>query len=226
MRMWGMTDIVPTTVPRKRYSKKSGPKESDIDHLMLQLAAEKQLAMEAPSPIRQMGNNIYFFAEIMPDTIADLLMTLKALEADLLKQQIELGLDTPAPIHLHINSGGGDSFSGFAAANAIQRCRVPVHTHVCGYAASSATLLIMAGAKRTIQPHAFMLIHQLSSEFWGNFEQMKDQMSNSVLIMGNIGKFYTARSKLTQEQLEEILKKDLLFDAETCLQYGMIDAIE
>ena len=70
-----------------------------------------------------------------------------------------------------------------------------------------------------------MLIHQLSSFAWGNFEQLKDDMKNCEMLMRMIKSVYKEYTKVPMSKLDEILKHDLWFDAETCLKYGMVDEI-
>ena len=73
--------------------------------------------------------------------------------------------------------------------------------------------------------HSFMLIHQLSSGLWGKYEELKDDMENCNLFMEMIYKIYSEHTKIPRKKLDEILKRDLWFDAETCLKYGLIDEI-
>ena len=73
--------------------------------------------------------------------------------------------------------------------------------------------------------HAFMLIHQLSSACWGTYEEMKDDMKNNDLLMSTIKQIYMEHTKIPKKKLNEILKRDLWWDAKTCLEYGLIDDI-
>ena len=131
----------------------------------------------------------------------------------------------PPPLHLHIHSNGGCIFAGFAAADAILACPLPVHTHVEGGAASAATLFSVMGAHRTIGPNSFILIHQVWSVAWGTYEEQKDHMKNQDLIMGRLKTIYTERTKLTKAKIGQILKHDLWFDAQTALKSGLVDEI-
>ena len=44
-------------------------------------------------------------------------------------------------------------------------------------------------------------------------------------MMKSIKREYEEYTKIPMKKLDEILKHDLMFDAETCLKYGMIDEI-
>ena len=50
-------------------------------------------------------------------------------------------------------------------------------------------------------------------------------MDNCDLFMSIIMDIYTEHTKIPKKKLNEILKRDLWFDAETCLEYGLIDEI-
>ena len=103
--------------------------------------------------------------------------------------------------------------------------RIPVNTIVDGCAASAATLISVVGTRRYITKHSYILIHQLSSIFWGNFEQLKDDMENSHKFMSMIKSIYKQYTKIPMKKLDEILKHDLWFTAEEALSYGLVDEI-
>ena len=70
-----------------------------------------------------------------------------------------------------------------------------------------------------------MLIHQLSGHMWGKYQEMKDDMENSEMLMAKIKKIYRDNCKIPEDVLENILKRDIWWDAETCLRYGLVDEI-
>jgi ATP-dependent protease ClpP protease subunit len=107
----------------------------------------------------------------------------------------------------------------------IIQSKVPINTVVDGCAASAATLMSVVGHRRYITKHSYILIHQLSSIFWGNYEQLKDDMENSDKFMKMIKSIYKEHTKIPMKKLDEILKHDLWFTAEEALQYGLVDEI-
>ena len=70
-----------------------------------------------------------------------------------------------------------------------------------------------------------MLIHQLSGRMWGKYEEIKDDKENSDRFMRMIKDIYKEYTKLPMKKIDEILKHDLWFDADQCLEYGMVDEI-
>ena len=79
--------------------------------------------------------------------------------------------------------------------------------------------------ERYIHEHAFMLIHQLSSGMWGKFEEMKDDMKNNEMLMKKIIGIYEEHTNIPKSKIKDILKRDLWWDAKTCLKYGLVDDI-
>ena len=171
------------------------------------------------------NNRIYYYSEVSRQKILVLNKSLKNLNDNLLNQAQLLGLDNPANIYLHVNSFGGSVFAGLSAVDYIQSCEVPVITVVEGCAASAATLFSVVGTHRQMRSNAFMLIHQLSSGMWGKYEELKDSLDNCDLFMRIIKDIYNEHTKIPKKKLNEILKHDLWFDSETCLEYGLIDEI-
>ena len=171
------------------------------------------------------NNRVYYYSEVSRPKILVLNKSLKNLSDNLINQAQLLSLDDPAQIYLHINSFGGSVFAGLSAVDYIKSSDVPVTTIVEGCAASAATLMSCVGAHRQMRSSAFMLIHQISSGLWGKYEELKDDMENCDLFMRIIKDIYDEHTKIPKKKLREILKHDLWFDAETCLEYGLIDEI-
>lgn len=132
------------------------------------------------------------------------------------------------PLYLHIYSPGGDVHAGLALYDFITEYNktTPVYTIVEGLAASAATIISVAGVKRYITPNSYMLIHQLSTYFGGNFEQIKDEFGNCEKIMKRLKEIYSKRTKLNKSQLTDILKRDINWDANDCKKYGLVDEIK
>jgi ATP-dependent Clp endopeptidase proteolytic subunit ClpP len=132
------------------------------------------------------------------------------------------------PLFLHIYSPGGDVYAGLSLYDFITEYNknTPVYTVVEGVAASAATIISVAGCKRYITPNSYMLIHQLSTYFGGNFEQIKDEFGNCEKIMKQLKDIYSKRTKLTKNQLTDILKRDINWCANDCKKYGLVDEIK
>lgn len=169
-------------------------------------------------------NHIYFYTEVTKSSILELNKNLKSVAADLIHTANILEIPTP-DVKLHINSPGGSLFDGLAAVDVVRKSKAPVHSIIEGMAASAATLISVMAHKRSINKHSYMLIHQLSSGMFGKYEEMIDDMQNNKALMEMVKKIYLDRTKIPAKMLNEILKKDLYFDANQCLKYGLVDDI-
>jgi len=194
--------------------------------IMLHLADEPSMPnMGGPSNgVEIEDNKIFFYCPVGTKEVLELNKVLTRLDSDMQIVGLKLGIQPP-PIELHIHSEGGSVFSGMAAMDYIKRCKTPVHTYVDGSAASAATLMSIAGKKRFIHNNSFMLIHQLSTFVHGKYEEFKDEIRNQELLMDTIKRSYKENSKMSDEQINELLKHDLWLDSKTALEYGLVDEV-
>jgi ATP-dependent Clp endopeptidase proteolytic subunit ClpP len=158
------------------------------------------------------------------ESAAELNKKIGELESKSLTLGNNLDIDSPT-LKLLINSGGGSITAGISSMDTILRCKVPVHTYVDGFCASAATFISVVGKKRYMSRNSYMLIHQLSSNFWGKYSEFEDEKQNLDLMMETIKNVYKEYTKVPMKKINEILKHDLLWDARTCLKYGLIDEI-
>ena len=102
---------------------------------------------------------------------------------------------------------------------------MPIYTIIEGEAASAATLISVVGHKRFINSNAHMLIHQITSGFWGKMMEIEDEFKNLNLYMSKLKSIYENHTNLSEKKLNRILKKDIVWDSDTCLKYGLVDEI-
>mgnify|MGYP005991895103 FL=1 len=170
-------------------------------------------------------NKIYFYSGVTRQDNLALNKLLHSTGHKLANIQQVYRLNESPRVQLHINSYGGSVFAGFSSVDYIRNCPVPVVSVIDGCAASAATIMSVVAEERLMHEHAFMLIHQLSSGMWGKFEAMKDDMKNNELLMKKIIGIYEEHTKIPKVKIKDILKRDLWWDAKTCLKYGLVDDI-
>ena len=169
-------------------------------------------------------NKIYFYAGVNRDSAVELNKKIGELQSKSFSLANNLDIEPPS-IHLFINSGGGSITSGISSMDTILRCKVPVHTYVDGFCASAATFLSVVGEKRFMSRNSYMLIHQLSTNFWGKYSEFEDEKQNLDLMMETIKNVYREYTEVPMKKIDEILKHDLMWDAETCKTLGLVDEI-
>lgn len=171
------------------------------------------------------SNVIYFSDDITPESVERLSKNLDIAAKKILQQKLNFDISFDIPIKLYVNSPGGDVYSGFALHDKIRNMKVPVHFYVEGVCASAATLPMVAATRSFMSKNSFVLIHEISSTQWGNYNALKTEMKNLENMMENIYNIYTSYTNLKREEVVEILKKDELFNAETSLKYGLVKEI-
>ena len=127
--------------------------------------------------------------------------------------------------YLHINSFGGSIFDAMTAIDVILASKIPIYTIIEGATASAGTLISVVGTKRFICPSAYMLIHQLSSEFWGKMNEIEDDYTNLQVLMQRIKNVYKQHTTVPKKQMNEILKHDSWWDSEKCIEFGLVDEL-
>lgn len=191
--------------------------------------------------VNERNNEIHFNAPITTKSMSILVKNLLILENTIMKKtrklkrkfsemdenennMVTINIE-PQPIKLFITSNGGLVHQVFMAIDTITSMKIPVHTICKGMVASAGTLLSLAGKKRFMTEHSYMLIHQVRSGMWGKFAEMKDDYENTKNLMDDIINYYIKKTKMTIEELESQLKQDVSWNAITCLQKGLIDEI-
>jgi ATP-dependent Clp protease protease subunit len=130
-------------------------------------------------------------------------------------------------LYIHITSYGGSLHEAYLAFDIIKRSKITINTIIEGYAASAGTIMSIAGKRRYMTPTSIMLIHQLSTGIGGKFEEIKDDFENSEQDMKRIVSLYLKEcgGKMKKKFIEEQLKHDKWWDANTALKNGLIDEI-
>jgi ATP-dependent Clp protease protease subunit len=107
----------------------------------------------------------------------------------------------------------------------IKNMKVPVYTICSGAVMSAGTILSMAGKKRYITKHTFMMIHELRTGSNGPLSFITDYYNNNTLMDEMMKRYYVTNTKIPMEEIVMILKQDVYWDAETCLLKGLVDEI-
>jgi ATP-dependent protease ClpP protease subunit len=176
--------------------------------------------------VRGNDNTIHFYSDVNTASCAELNRILRETDSKLQQSAVVMNCPGFVPvIHLRINSYGGDLFAGLSTVDVIRSLRSHVYTYVEGAAASAATLISVSGTKRFLGKNSLMLIHQLSSICQGTFEQMQDDQENNNRLMAIIKRIYKEKTKIPMKELDQILKRDIWFTSDICMQYGLVDEI-
>ena len=173
-------------------------------------------------------NHIYYYGGVSTSNCLKLNLAIQDVSRKLSLARIDLGVDN-LKIYLHINSFGGSVFAALSSIDTIINCDYPIVSIIEGAAASAATLMSVVCHERVIRPNAYMLIHQMSSGFWGKMEEIKDEFMNLKKLTKKLKKIYKEHTKLNNKdskvKLNDILKRDLWWDSSECLDNGLVDRV-
>ena len=199
-------------------SKKKEPKSKKEKFGTKKLGEDKSIS------ISSINNHIYFYCSVSKSSALSLNKEIRTVTRDLLTYSRKYGMNPP-PIYLHINSYGGSVFAGLSIIDQIKENAIPIYSVIEGAAASAATMISVCCDKRFIKPNSYMLIHQLSSGFWGKMNEFQDEIANLKELMKVIKKIYIENTKLKSDELDDILKHDLWWNASVCKKKGLVDKI-
>lgn len=129
----------------------------------------------------------------------------------------------PGALTVRINSPGGDVSAGVAMYNMLNEHEGEVTVKVDGIAASIASLIAMAGDKIVMLPGAMMMVHKPWTIAAGN----SDDMTQVVEMLEKTGEsmipIYAARTGLSEERVEELLKAETWMTASDAVELGFAD---
>ena len=175
--------------------------------------------------VKVIGNEILFYGSVDRESALEFVEKFKKLEMELLKKKAELVGYEPQ-IRVHVMSEGGDIFSGLNIMNVLERSRVRVITIAQGSCCSAATFILLGGSERRMGRNAYVLIHQISTEFWGNFQELKNELKSTEKFMKMLKKMYLTKTNIPEKKFKKLMKKDLYLSPDRCLKYKIVDAVE
>jgi len=170
------------------------------------------------------SNHIYFNSDIDTSSAFNLNKELRNMENKLKSTSALLNIE-PLPIYLHLTTNGGSIHSAFSIIDCMNSLTLPIYTVIDGYVASAGTIISVCGTKRYIGKNAYMLIHELRSGVWGKMTYIEEEVSNFKKVQEHLMEIYVDKTSLTQKKLIKILKKDMEWNAEEAINFGLVDDI-
>lgn len=131
------------------------------------------------------------------------------------------------PIHLYINSPGGDLYSGFAIYDTMQLLESPVYTYSLGRTASLGTVLLAAGAKghRYALPHATIHMHPVTSDAQGYTEDMRIAFREQERLQTQLFHLLGQHTGHPWKEIEETFARDRWLNAVDAQIFGLVDHV-
>lgn len=210
--------------------KKAKREDKNIESDKVEINNVEDILNEINDSVTYRDNHIYFYGSVNKRNCLKLNLYIRDLNRKLTLTENDLGV-SHLKIYLHINSFGGSVFAALSSVDTIMGSKYPIVSIIEGGSASAATIMSCVCSERVITPNAYMLIHQISSGFWGKMEEIKDEFKNVRKLMKRLKKIYKTHTLLDNNEdskikLNELLKRDLWLDSKECLKYGLVDKIE
>jgi ATP-dependent Clp protease protease subunit len=137
------------------------------------------------------------------------------------------GQSSKQPIHMYINSPGGEVYSGFAMYDAMQMVGAPVYTYAVGMTASMGTALLAAGepGHRYALPHATIHMHPTSAGARGYTQEVQIALREQERLQTQMFHILGNHTGHTWQEIERDFERDRFMHSLEAKQYGLIDQI-
>ncbi len=120
-------------------------------------------------------------------------------------------------IQIWINSIGGVVLDGYSIGSTILKTKTPVDTYNVGISASIAGAIFMCGRTRVMMDFAQFMMHPVSGS---------DDKKSYKSFMDSISTLLSAKSNMTQEEVNQLMTDTTWLNAEQCLEKGICTEIE
>ncbi|MFF3244076.1 ATP-dependent Clp protease proteolytic subunit [Streptomyces sp. NPDC002870] len=167
-----------------------------------------------------LGERIIFLGTAVDDTAAN----------DVIAQFLYLEYDAPdRDISLYINSPGGSLSAMSAIYDTMQVVTCDVETTCLGQAASTAALLLAAGApgKRMALPGARIVLQQPAFEepLQGQPSDLEIQARELLRLRAQLAGMLVRHTGHSPERIAADLERDKIFEAQDAKAYGLVDHV-
>jgi ATP-dependent protease ClpP protease subunit len=173
------------------------------------------------SHVKVIGNKIIFYGDVTNKSCFDIISALH--EA---KENISTG-NQSSEIFLHICTHGGDVYPALGLISQIENFPSKIITVTEGCVASAGVLIALAGHERWMTKNSYMLIHEIRSSCWGRYSECQDDLQNQNLLMKDLKEYLVnkTRRKLRGQELDNVLRHDLLWNSDKCLKTKLVHKI-
>ena len=167
--------------------------------------------------------HIYFYSDITNESVGNLQKLLMEASKTVVS---EFGIKTtPKPIVIHLSSPGGSDASTNIFNVFSQTQRLPLCVIIELTCASAATDLQLLAPYRVMVDYSKYLIHDAAGMNIGKMSNTVKTGTYAYTKMINYIELLRKRTKLTNEEIDKFISRDLLIDSKYCLKHGIIDRI-
>jgi ATP-dependent Clp protease, protease subunit len=167
---------------------------------------------------RLLKDRVVFLTGEIDDAVANLIV------AQLLHLESE---DAEKDIHLYVNSPGGEMTALFAIYDTMQFVGCDIATTCVGQAASSAAVILAAGApgKRSTLPHARVLIHQPHGGAQGQSVDIEIWAREAIAMRDRMVEALARHTGQSTERIQRDIDRDYILRGTDAVAYGLVDHV-
>jgi ATP-dependent Clp protease, protease subunit len=180
-------------------------------------AVRAQLRKEAHERIR----DVYLIGDIEKDTARACIERLR-----------DLASDSDKPITLFLNSAGGNVTDGLALHDVVRHIisrGIEIKIIVQGMAYSMGSIVLQAASdgRRFAFPHSWIMIHEPAKwAGWQSTSAAAQHLERLKQMQDQIYRILSSRSgKPLRQIIRDTKRTDFYLDAQSALEYGLIDAV-
>src|SRR5581483_10756029 len=129
------------------------------------------------------------------------------------------------PLHVHINSDGGDVIDGNEIYNALLEHTGTVRVSVGALAASIASVIAMAGDEISIAENGMLMIHDPWTLLVGDAKELRKVANTLDDFKAGIIKAYQRQTNLGAAELAALMSEETWMTAEEAKTLGFVDSI-
>jgi ATP-dependent protease ClpP protease subunit len=167
--------------------------------------------------------HIYFYSDITNESVGNLQKLLMEASKTVVSNS---GIKTtPKPIVIHLSSPGGWGISMNLFNVFSQTQRLPLCVIIEDRCASAATELQLLAPYRVMVDYSRYLIHDGAGGTFGKMANTVKTQTFEYAKLLNYIELIRKRTKLTNDEIDKFISRDLLIDSNYCLKHGIIDRI-
>lgn len=167
---------------------------------------------------RLLSERIIFLGTEIDDGVANVVIA----------QMLHLAADSSADVHLYLNSPGGSSSAVMAIYDTMRFVAPDVATLCVGQAASTAAILLAAGApgKRSLLPHARVVLHQPhAGPTRGSISDLALEAAEIARVRSEAEQLLAHHTGRPVEQVRADTDRALVLTAGAAVAYGIADRV-
>jgi len=189
--------------------------------------SDKNYHIDRDNIIYTVDNEIHFTSDINSSSIELLIKNISQAINDFYEKHNE---GEKMTIKYVVTSNGGclDSVLKFVDFLDIVRKKhsnISFESVATGCVASAGTIMCLVADKRFITKHANIMIHDLSTGYYGSYSKLQSYSESIIRSQQYIVDIYMTKYSGTRDELNKLLTHEKWFSSEEYLKYGFVDEI-